>query len=126
MFSTTLLVALGGAIGAALRFLSGVALLRLTGPQPFPTAILSVNVLGSLLMGLFVVFAAQRGLTHLNPFVMTGILGGFTTFSAFSLETVTLMERGDMGSAALYVVLSVVLSVGALMLGLWIARGVFA
>ena len=126
MFSTTLLVALGGAIGAALRFLSGTAMLRLTGPQEFPLAIMTVNVIGSFLLGLFVVAAAQRGLPHLNPFVMAGLLGGFTTFSAFSLETVTLMERGAMGAAALYVIGSVVLSVGGLMLGLWIARGIFA
>lgn len=125
MFSTALLVALGGAIGAALRFLTGVGMLRLTGPQDFPLAILSVNVIGSFLMGLFVVFAAHKGLTHLSPFVMTGVLGGFTTFSAFSLETVTLMERGQLGAAGLYVGLSVALSVVGLMLGLWLARGVF-
>lgn len=124
MFSTMLLVALGGAIGAALRFLSGIAVLRLTGQAEFPLAILSVNVVGSFLMGVFVVVAAHKGLTHLSPFVMTGLLGGFTTFSAFSLETVTLMERGDMGSAALYVGLSVGLSIAGLMAGLWLARGV--
>ena len=126
MFSTVLLVALGGAIGAALRFLSGVAMLRLTGPQDFPLAIITVNVLGSFLMGVFVVAAAHKGLTHLSPFVMTGILGGFTTFSAFSLETVTLMERGDYGAAGVYVAVSVILSIGALMLGLLMARSVFA
>ena len=126
MFSTVLLVALGGAIGAALRFLSGVAILRLTGPQDFPLAIITVNVLGSFLMGVFVVAAAHKGLTHLSPFVMTGILGGFTTFSAFSLETVTLMERGDYGAAGVYVAVSVILSIGALMLGLLMARSVFA
>ena len=126
MFSTVFLVALGGAIGAALRFLSGVAVLRLTGPADFPLAIIAVNVLGSFLMGVFVVAAAQKGLTHLSPFVMTGVLGGFTTFSAFSLESVTLMERGDFAAAALYVGLSVALSIAALMLGLWLARGVFA
>ena len=125
MISTLSLVALGGAIGAALRFLSGVAMLRLTGPSEFPIAILSVNVIGSFLMGVFVVAAAHRGLTHLSPFVMTGLLGGFTTFSAFSLETVTLMERGQIGAAGLYVALSVALSIAGLMLGLWIARGVF-
>lgn len=126
MFSTVLLVALGGAIGAALRFLSGVAMLRLTGPQDFPLAIITVNVLGSFLMGVFVVAAAHKGLTHLSPFVMTGILGGFTTFSAFSLEAITLMERGDYGAAGLYVAVSVILSIGALMLGLLMARSVFA
>ncbi len=124
MFSTMLLVAFGGALGAALRFLSGVAVLRLTGPAEFPVAIITVNVIGSFLMGVFVVVAAQRGLTHLSPFVMTGILGGFTTFSAFSLETVTLMERGAFGAAAIYVALSVGLSIVALMAGLWLARGV--
>ncbi len=121
-----LLVALGGAIGAALRFLSGVAVMRLTGPAEFPLAILTVNVIGSFLMGVFVVLAAQRGLTHLSPFVMTGVLGGFTTFSAFSLETVTLIERGSYGAASLYVVLSVGVSIGALVLGLWAARGMMA
>lgn len=99
---------------------------RATGPTEFPVAILSVNILGSFLMGAFVVVAANKGLTHLSPLVMTGILGGFTTFSAFSLETVTLIERGQVGSAGLYALLSVVLSVAGLMLGLWIARGVFA
>lgn len=126
MISTVLLVALGGAIGAACRFLAGVGVMRLLGPQDFPLAIITVNVLGSFLMGVFVVAAAQKGLTHLSPFVMTGILGGFTTFSAFSLETVNLMERGQMGAAGLYVALSVGLSIVGLMAGLWMARGVFA
>ncbi len=125
MMTTLSLVALGGAIGASLRYLAGVAMFRLTGPAEFPLAILSVNVLGSLLMGVFVVAAAHKGLTHLSPLVMTGILGGFTTFSAFSLEAVTLMERGQIGSAVLYVGLSVGLSILGLMLGLWLARGVF-
>ena len=89
-------------------------------------AILSVNVIGSFLMGVFVMIAAQRGLTHLGPFVMTGLLGGFTTFSAFSLETMTLIERGQIGFASLYVVLSVGLSIGGLALGLLAARSVFA
>lgn len=104
----------------------GVGLLRLLGPQDFPLAIITVNVVGSFLMGVFVVAAAQKGLTHLSPFVMTGVLGGFTTFSAFSLETVTLMERGQIGAAGLYVALSVGLSIAGLMAGLWMARGVFA
>lgn len=126
MLTSLSLVALGGAIGAALRFLTGLAVLRLFGSGDFPLAIIIVNVIGSFLMGVFVVLAAQRGLTHFSPFVMTGLLGGFTTFSAFSLETVTLIDRGQMGSAALYIVLSVGLSVGALALGLLAARGTFA
>lgn len=124
MFTTLSLVALGGAIGASLRWLMGIAILRATGPAEFPVAILSANVLGSFLMGVFVVVAAHKGLTHLSPFVMTGLLGGFTTFSAFSLETMTLIERGAAGQAALYIALSVGLSVGGLALGLMLARGV--
>lgn len=120
------LVALGGAIGAACRYLVGVGMMRLMGPADFPLAILTVNIIGSFLMGVFVVAAAQKGLTHMSPFVMTGVLGGFTTFSAFSLEAITLMERGQIAAAGAYVALSVGLSLGGLMLGLWIARGVFA
>lgn len=126
MMATTLMVALGGALGAALRFLWGVAILRAVGPQEFPLAILGANVLGSFLMGVFVVAAAKHGLTPYAPFVMTGVLGGFTTFSAFSLEAVTLAERGALASAGLYVALSVGLSLGGLMLGLWLARGAMA
>jgi CrcB protein len=122
---TTLQVALGGAIGATLRFLTGIGILRLVGPG-FPLTVLGVNVLGSFFMGLFVVFATQRGVTQLNPFVLTGLLGGFTTFSAFSLEAVQLFERGAMGQALAYVVISVVLSIGGLILGLMIARGIWA
>ena len=125
MLLTTLQVALGGALGASARFLTGVAVLRLTGPG-FPLAVLGVNVVGSFLMGMFVVWAAQRGGTHLSPFVMTGVLGGFTTFSAFSLEAVTLFERGEITQAGLYVALSVILSIAGLCLGLWVARGAFA
>ena len=73
-------------------------------------------------MGVFVVLAAQRELTHLSPFVMTGVLGGFTTFSAFSLETITLYERGDYDQAVLYVALSVGLSILGLVAGLAVAR----
>ena len=126
MISTLSLVALGGAIVASMRWLWGVGVLRLTGPSDFPVAIMGANVIGSFLMGIFVVAAAHRGLTHLSPFVMTGLLGGFTTFSAFSLETMTLIERGATGQAALYIALSVGLSVGGLALGLLIARGLFA
>ena len=126
MIATLSQIALGGAIGAVLRYLAGVGVLRLVGPTAMPLGVLSVNIFGSLLMGLFVAAAAHRGLTHLSPFVMTGILGGFTTFSAFSLETVTLMQRGETGLAALYILLSVAGSVGGLMLGLWLGRGAFA
>ena len=119
-------VALGGAAGAVLRYLFGIGIGRLLGHSTFPVAIIGVNVIGSFLMGVFVVLAAHRGLTHLSPLVMTGFLGGFTTFSAFSLEAVTLYERGDVGQAALYVAVSVIASIGALVAGLWLARMVVA
>lgn len=125
MLMTFLSVALGGAIGASLRFGTGLAMLRVAGPG-FPLPILTVNILGSFLMGLFVVYSFHRGVAHLNPFVMTGILGGFTTFSAFSLEAFTLFERGQIPAAAAYVLLSVILSIAALVLGVWIARGIWA
>jgi len=126
MIAPVLQVAIGGALGAVLRYLTGVGMLRLLGVTQFPLAVLSVNIVGSFLMGVFVVVAAHKGLTYLSPLVMTGLLGGFTTFSAFSLETVTLYERGEIGLAALYVTASVALSVGALFAGLALARGVVA
>ena len=127
MMNSLIMVAAGGALGASLRFLWGVGVYRLAGgPTAFPIAIMGANILGSFLMGVFVVYAAERGLTHFGPFVMVGLLGGFTTFSAFSLETVTMIERGDLLHASLYMALSVALSVGALMLGLWLTRGALA
>ena len=126
MISTLSLVALGGAIGAGFRYLAGVGVMRLLGPTEFPLAINAVYVIGAFLMGVFVIVAAHRGLTHLSPFVMTGLLGGFTTFSAFSLETITLFERGLVSAAMLYVALSVGLSIAGLALGLFVARGLFA
>lgn len=122
MITTLTYVALGGAVGASFRYLVGLAVVRLVG-HGFPMAIITVNILGSFLMGVFVVLAAHRGLTHLSPLVMTGLLGGFTTFSAFSLETVDLFERGQVLAAAIYVLVSVLGSVGALALGVTVTRG---
>ncbi|MDG4650236.1 fluoride efflux transporter CrcB [Roseibacterium sp. SDUM158017] len=124
MIAPVLQVALGGAIGAVLRYLTGVGLVRAFGHPAFPLGVLTVNVAGSFAMGLFIGLAAQRGLTHLSPFVATGILGGFTTFSAFSLEAVTLYERGAVGLAAVYVAANVVLSIAALFAGLALSRSV--
>ena len=122
-FMTAILqVALGGAIGAVLRYLTGIGLLRLLGATPMPLGVLTVNILGALAAGLFVGLAAQRGLTHLSPLIVTGILGGFTTFSAFSLEAVALYERGALGLAAIYVLANVGFSIAALMLGLALGR----
>ena len=122
MMITALQVALGGAIGATLRYLAGVAVLRVAGPG-FPLGVLGVNIVGSFLMGALVVYLGQRGLTHLNPLLATGLLGGFTTFSSFSLEAYTLFERGQ---AVLYVALSVGVSLLALVAGVFSMRGALA
>ena len=87
MIQTLLQVALGGAIGASARYLAGVAILRGFGPQDFPLGVIAVNILGSFLMGALVVFLGQKGLTHWNALLATGVLGGFTTFSSFSMKT---------------------------------------
>jgi fluoride exporter len=120
------LVAIGGAIGAGSRHLVNLAALRWFGPG-YPVGTLAVNVIGGLLMGLLAGYFALRysgGGQGLRLFLATGILGGFTTFSAFSLDAVLLWERGDIVGAALYVLLSVVLSIGALLAGLAIMRAV--
>ena len=85
-----------------------------------------MNVAGSFLMGLLVVVLAEKSGNRLAPFLMTGILGGFTTFSAFSLDTITLWERGQTGLAAAYVLASVILSLAAILLALHLFRGAFA
>jgi CrcB protein len=118
-------VALGGALGATCRYLTGIAATRVMG-HGFPWGTLAVNIAGSFLMGALVVVLAEKGGTRFAPFLMTGLLGGFTTFSAFSLDAITLFERGQHGIAAGYVGASVVLSLLAISLGLMAARGVFA
>lgn len=125
MYQTLLMVAAGGALGAAARYGVGLAVTRAVG-HGFPLGVLTVNVLGSFLMGLFIGLAAHRGLTHLSPLVVTGFLGGFTTFSSFSLEAVTLWERGATAAAGVYVVASVVLSIAGLFAGLTLSRSLFA
>ncbi|MFZ1339072.1 MAG: fluoride efflux transporter CrcB [Paracoccaceae bacterium] len=127
MFSLTTLaqVAAGGAIGASARYLVNITSGRLFGTG-FPIGTLTVNVAGSFLMGLLVVVLAEKSGNRLAPFLMTGILGGFTTFSAFSLDTITLWERGQTGLAAAYVLASVILSLAAILLALHLFRGAFA
>ncbi|MFN4204176.1 MAG: fluoride efflux transporter CrcB [Tabrizicola sp.] len=121
MIQTMLQVALGGAIGASLRYLTNVGAMRWIGPG-FPYATVIVNVLGSFLMGILVVVLARKGGNQYAPLLMTGVLGGFTTFSAFSLDTLTLWERGQHGVAVAYVGLSVLLSLAAIVAGLSVAR----
>ncbi|WP_395006597.1 fluoride efflux transporter CrcB [Cypionkella sp.] len=118
-------VALGGAIGASLRYLSNVSAMRIFGPG-FPYGTVFVNILGSFAMGVLIVALAKKGGTHLAPLLMTGILGGFTTFSAFSLDSFTLWERGDITTALAYVAGTVILSLGALAAGIYLSREIFA
>ncbi|MCI2401096.1 fluoride efflux transporter CrcB [Aliiroseovarius subalbicans] len=125
MFTALLQVALGGALGASARYLTGIAITRAVG-HGFPVAIMVTNVLGSFLMGVLVVVLAKKGGTAYAPLLMTGLLGGFTTFSAFSLDALTLFERGQVTAAAGYVLGSVVFSLIAIVLGVWIARMVLA
>lgn len=125
MLTTLLQVALGGAIGASGRYLTGVLAVRLMG-HGFPWGTLAVNVIGSFAMGVLVVALAQYNATRFAPLLMTGVLGGFTTFSAFSLDAVTLFERGALMTAALYVGASVALAILGLVLGMMAARGYFA
>ena len=117
------LVFVGGGLGAVLRYGMSIGVTRLAGTG-FPVATLSINVFGSFLMGLVVAWFAFRGEggQEWRLFLTTGVLGGYTTFSAFSLETMLLYERGDTMLAALYVVLSVVVSVLALAAGLAVVR----
>ena len=124
MLSTLLQIAVGGAIGAVARYLTSLGALRLMGAG-FPWGTLAVNVIGSFLAGFVVVVLAQKDATRLAPFLLTGILGGFTTFSAFSLETMALYERGETALAAFYAGASVLLSLGALALAMILAKGIF-
>lgn len=113
-------------MGASSRWLVGIAFMRALGPVPFPVAVMTCNILGSCIMGAFVALAAHKGLTHWSPFLMTGFLGGFTTFSSFSLETMTLVERGQVWWAMAYVAISVCVSLGALAAGMMAMRAVMA
>lgn len=117
------LAALGGAIGASGRYLVGIAAFRLFG-SGLPWGTLIVNVLGALLMGLLIELLAIKldGSQELRVFLATGILGGFTTFSAFSLEVALMLERNQWLIAGAYILASVVLTIAALFAGLYIIR----
>ena len=119
-----LIVFLGAGIGGALRHGVNIGAARLWG-FGFPYGTLIVNLVGSFLMGLLAgYFAFRPGIgQHARLFLTTGILGGFTTFSAFSLDTALLIERHSYGMAAGYAVGSVAASVSALFFGLAVFRG---
>jgi CrcB protein len=120
-----LVVFLGAGIGGAFRHGVNVAALRLLGPG-FPYGTITVNVAGSLIMGLLAGWFAHKadpGQTW-RLFLATGILGGFTTFSAFSLDAALLLQRGQVGLVALYVVGSAVGAILGLFAGLWLMRAI--
>ena len=117
------LVFLGGGLGAMLRHAINVAMPRFLG-NGFPWSTLLINISGSLVMGLVAGWFAFRGDASQGwrLFLTTGILGGYTTFSAFSLDAALLYERGEIGLAAVYVAGSVALSIAGLFAGLWLIR----
>jgi CrcB protein len=118
-----LVVFFGGGIGAAMRHGINMAVARILGTG-FPYGTLLINVTGSFIMGLVAAYFAFKGdaSQHWRLFLTTGILGGYTTFSAFSLDAALLYERGEVGLAALYVIASVAISIAGLFAGLALVR----
>jgi CrcB protein len=118
-----LLVFVGGGLGASLRHFINVICAKCIGIG-FPWGTFIINITGSFVMGLIAGYLAFKGeaTQAWRLFLMTGILGGYTTFSAFSLDTALLYERGALGLAALYVLGSVILSIAGLFAGLWLIR----
>jgi fluoride exporter len=120
-------VALGGAIGSAARYSVNVACARFCGTA-FPWGTLTVNIAGSFLMGVLISAMALKFNTsqEMRAFLTTGILGGFTTFSAFSMDFAVLAERGETVAALAYMTLTVAASLAAIFAGLWLTRTVLA
>jgi CrcB protein len=119
-----LLVFAGGGLGAAARHAVNRAALTIVGPD-YPAGTLFVNVAGSIAMGLLAGWFAFRGETTTAPerlFLTTGVLGGFTTFSAFALDATLMWERHDVGAALLYIGSSVLLSIAGLVGGMFLVR----
>jgi fluoride exporter len=118
-----LLVFVGGGLGSVLRYVVNILGPRLLGAA-FPYHTFFINITGSTVMGLIAGYLALKGeaVASWRLFLMTGILGGYTTFSAFSLDAAVLYERGEFGLALFYVLGSVVLSIGGLFAGLALVR----
>lgn len=116
-------IAIGGGCGSILRYLLSAQITRWMG-SGFPFGTLAVNILGCFVMGLFVELFALRWTlsSDMRALLTTGLLGGFTTFSAFSLEAALLYERGQVANAALYCAASVLLSIGALFAAIHLVR----
>jgi fluoride exporter len=122
---SSLIIFLGAGFGGVLRHLFNAWVMRLVGLE-FPIGILAINVIGSTAMGLLAGWFAFKGHAgqDVRLFLTTGILGGFTTFSAFSLDAALLYERGQPGLAAVYVIASVALSIAGLFAGMWTMRSI--
>lgn len=127
MISTIIAIATGGACGALLRHGVNVGAVHLMG-HGFPWGTLTVNVLGSFVMGVFIAVFAHfwQPPEAVRLFLVTGFLGAFTTFSTFSLDVVSLYERGALLAAGGYMMASVVLSVGALLAAMILVRGLLS
>jgi CrcB protein len=125
--NAAVLVFIGAGLGGLLRHIMNIWITALVGTG-FPYGILAINVIGSTVMGLVAGWFAFRGAAapELRLFLVTGVLGGFTTFSAFSLDTALLIERGEAVLALAYVVGSVALSILGLFIGLWAMRAALA
>ena len=123
-----LLVGLGGFLGAVARYKLGGLVLHLTVQERFPYSTFAVNLLGCLVVGVLAGLAErhQAFSPDARLFLFTGLLGGFTTFSAFSLDTLMLWERGQPGLALVYVILSVAASLLAVFAGLALGRSILA
>jgi CrcB protein len=121
-----LLVAIGGAVGSVARYFVNLWAFRLWGAH-FPWGTLAVNVVGGLAIGFLSEVIARKfnASTEMRLLVVTGVLGGFTTFSSFSLDAVGLFERGEMALSAVYIVASVVISILAVCVGLALGRALF-
>mgnify|MGYP002777377136 CR=1 FL=1 len=121
--NTILAIAAGGAIGSVLRYITSSKIMQVLG-SGFPYGTFSVNLIGSFLMGILIGLLAKyfAGNQTIHAFLTVGLLGGFTTFSAFSLDTLVLLQRGDFLIAAAYILSSVILSVAGLWFGLSIMR----
>jgi len=122
-----LLIALGGALGSVCRYQLSVWMLAFAGataeaPPRFPVGTFAVNLLGCLVAGLLAGGIARHGwfTPDVRAMLIVGVMGGFTTFSAFGLETLALLRRGDVGIAAMYVIASVVVGVALAAFGWWV------
>ncbi len=121
------LVFIGAGIGGVLRYLMGLGTATLVGVG-FPWGTFAVNAIGCLVMGIFArtIPPGEEGVHSLRLLLMTGVLGGFTTYSAFALDAATLWMRDDIGAAMLYTAGTVITCLAGIALGLWVGRWIIA